>query len=91
MVKKLARRDLMFIFDYVVQRRKELGLSQKELAAVAGCSISVIKRFEANKPYNPNCRQIGRLAKALQVPANALLNCIWPMEIVWKPILRRSC
>lgn len=69
----------MNIFDFVRQRRKELGLTQQQLADKAGVSLSVVKRFEANKPYNPRGTNFIRMAKELKVEGDFLLwECTWP-------------
>lgn len=68
----------MLIFDYVKQRRKELGLTQKQVADLAGFSLSTAKRFEINKPFNPYGYNVQRLAKALGVSSDFML-----MELTW--------
>lgn len=69
----------MNIFDFVRQRRKEFGLSQQQLADKAGVTLSVVKRFEADKPYNPRGTNFIRMAKALEVETDFILfECIWP-------------
>ncbi|SDH82583.1 Helix-turn-helix domain-containing protein [Aneurinibacillus thermoaerophilus] len=66
-------------FEFIRQRRKEMGMTQKEVAEKAGLSLSVIRRFEANRPYNPLANKIFKLARAIRVDGNYLLmDCDWP-------------
>lgn len=57
----------MKLSKFVRQRRKELGLTQFEVANRAGFSVHVVRRFEANRPYNPLIQQVLRLYHALEV------------------------
>lgn len=52
--------------NVVSERRKELGLSQRQLAGLAKCSNSTVSRIE-NEVYGfvPNVRTLRKLAKVL--------------------------
>lgn len=66
------------IYEFVRNRRKELGLTQNELAEKANVTLSVIKRFEQKKPYNPRGKHVFKLAKAIKVDAEFLI-----MDFIW--------
>lgn len=71
----------MYIYDFVRNRRKSLGLTQQQLANIADISLSVVKRIESNNPYNPRGRNIYKLAHALQVePDRLVMDCKWGWE-----------
>lgn len=66
------------IYEFVKQRRKELRLTQKELANKANVSVSVVKRFEANRPYNPHGSTFLKMVRALKTTTNFLMfECVW--------------
>jgi transcriptional regulator with XRE-family HTH domain len=65
----------MNIFEFVSQHRKALGLTQKQLADKSDVTLSVVKRFEAKRPYNLNILKVIKVAKALQVTPQELLDC----------------
>ncbi|MEK4718160.1 helix-turn-helix transcriptional regulator [Priestia sp. FSL W8-0524] len=66
-------------FDSVRSRRKELGLTQKQLATKASVSLSVVQQLEGGKPYNPKSKNFFKVAKALEVEIDLLLfGCAWP-------------
>lgn len=68
----------MKIFEFVRKRRKELGLTQKQLAKKAGFSLTVVKKFEANKPYNPYGKTFIRMVNALEVEVDFMMfECEW--------------
>jgi len=69
------------VSEYVRNRRKELCLTQRQLAHKAGVSLSVVKRFEANKPYDPYGMTITKYCWALGIDCMyALLELEWPGE-----------
>ncbi|MEC1744156.1 helix-turn-helix domain-containing protein [Schinkia azotoformans] len=71
----------MTIYEFVKQRRKELGLTQKELADRATVSVSVVKRFEAKRPYNPRWCSFCKMAHALKADKEYLMSeCEWPEQ-----------
>jgi transcriptional regulator with XRE-family HTH domain len=47
------------------QLRREYGLSQEQLAAVAGISLTTIRRLERQPTASCRSRTLGRLAAAL--------------------------
>jgi predicted ATPase/transcriptional regulator with XRE-family HTH domain len=54
--------------EWVSRRRKGLDLTQRELAARAGCATATLKKIEADE-RRPSRELAGLLAVALQVPA----------------------
>lgn len=71
----------MYIFDFVKQQRASLGLTQQQLADKAGVSLYVVKRIEANRPYNPPGIKIIKVAKSIGVDWDYLSDhCQWPGE-----------
>lgn len=54
-------------------RRKELGLTQKELASEVKLSQNYLSELEKGK-FNPTAPVIIRLAKALEMSADELLG-----------------
>ncbi|MGO0058599.1 helix-turn-helix domain-containing protein [Brevibacillus fluminis] len=71
----------MMAFEFVRNKRKELGLTQQQLATKADLSLYVVKRFEANRPYNPLIVQVEKLAKAFHVTVDfLLLELTWPSK-----------
>lgn len=66
------------IFEFVKQRRRELGLTQVELAEKANVSLYTVKRIEAKRPYNPRGTTFMKLAKALEADGTfMLMECVW--------------
>ena len=57
--------------NIIREKRKELGLSQEELAKQCGVSRQTINAIENNK-YDPSLALAFSLAKALQVTVDAL-------------------
>lgn len=53
-------------------RRRQAGLSQEELAEMAGVSRETIHRLEHGE-INPHVETVGKLADALQLSVSALL------------------
>jgi predicted transcriptional regulator len=69
----------LLIQDFIRNRRNELGFTQVELANKAEFSVSVVKRFEDDKPYNPRGRTLLKMVKVLKVEGETLLfDCQWP-------------
>jgi predicted ATPase/transcriptional regulator with XRE-family HTH domain len=52
---------------WLKQRRRELGLTQKELAQIVGCSIITVRKFEADE-RRPSKAMASRLADSLNIP-----------------------
>lgn len=68
----------MMSFEFIREQRKKLGLTQMQLAKKAGFSVSVIKRFEAHRSYNPHGSHLISLGKVLNISSNFLL-----FELTW--------
>ena len=60
--------------EYLVKKRKELGLSQKDISDYLLISIPTISKWENNERF-PDLYSIGGLAKLLQVDLESLLKC----------------
>ena len=56
------------------QRRKELGLSQQELAKQCGVTRQTVNAIENNK-YDPTLALAFCLARVLGTPVDALFRC----------------
>ena len=54
--------------------RRRLGMSQEELATRAGVAQEAIARVEQNKRLSMRSDELGRLAEALDAPADELLG-----------------
>lgn len=59
--------------NYISTRRKELGLSQKDVADFLSISISTVSKYENGISY-PDLSLIGSLAKILKVDLISLIN-----------------
>lgn len=57
----------------IKQRRKELGLNQKEIAAFVGVSEATVSRWESGEITDTKRERIGKLAKILQVSPSDLI------------------
>jgi transcriptional regulator with XRE-family HTH domain len=66
------------VSDFVRERRKVLNFTQKELSAQAGVSLSVVRRFEANRPYNPDGRTFIKMTRVLEADPDFML-----LELEW--------
>ena len=58
----------------VKELRTKRGLSQRDLAKLAGITDPYITFFETDKRKNPSLAVLKRLAKALGVPVTTLLE-----------------
>src|SRR5512139_3406762 len=58
----------LFFGDWLKQRRKQLDLTQTELAEHAYCSVFALRKIEAGE-RRPSKQLAGMLAKALEIPA----------------------
>jgi len=54
--------------------REKLGLSQEKLARLADVSNNTIINIEAGKQQNPTIETISKIAKALNVSVNDLIQ-----------------
>ena len=59
--------------EYICRRRKELGLSQEDLAKRCGVSRQTVNAIENNK-YDPTLSLAFRLAKELHLTVDALFT-----------------
>ena len=55
-------------------RRDELGMTMKELAAKVGVSEATISRWEGGQIQNMRRDKIAKLAEALELPPSVLMN-----------------
>lgn len=65
----------MRLGDYIRQRRKELGLSQFDLAEKADLTTNFISSLERNMQV-PSVISLSKLADGLDVPATQLLELL---------------
>jgi transcriptional regulator with XRE-family HTH domain len=77
---KLEKKHRPVFSQNLVKFRKEKGLSQKDLADIAGLSQRMIVYYE-NKAVKPPIDKIGILAKVLNVEINDLLGISKDTEI----------
>ena len=54
--------------------RRRLGMSQEELATRSGVAQDTIARVEQNKRLTMRSDELGRIAEALDAPADELLG-----------------
>jgi predicted ATPase/DNA-binding XRE family transcriptional regulator len=59
----------LFFGDWLKQRRKQLDLTQTELAERACCSVFALRKIEAEE-RRPSKQLAGMLAKALEIPGD---------------------
>ena len=63
--------------------RQERGLTQSELASMAGVSRSLLTMYE-NETRNPNTKRLASIARALGVPPEALFDSgeeVWDIAL----------
>ncbi len=58
----------------LIELRKQKGYSQEKLAREAEVSFSTVAHIEADILTNPTLKTIRKLAHALEVPVQKLLN-----------------
>ena len=73
---------VLFRYDILRQRRKELGLTQEVLAELCGCSPRYLRNLETGKKRNPSAILVRRIAFVLQIPVEELL--IVQLEMSWE-------
>ena len=61
--------------SFIADRRKELGMTQREVSIASGLTVSAISMLEQRK-YNPAATSVVRLAKALKCEPGDILNDI---------------
>jgi transcriptional regulator with XRE-family HTH domain len=76
------------IGDSVARRRRELGLSQDELAQKAKLSRTYVSLIERNEAQNVSREVIERIAQALSVPTSKLSGQAEPAELFIPPALK---
>lgn len=62
------------IGDNIKKVREQKGISKQELADNAGYSFAYISMLENNKRPNPSIKTIDKIAKALNVPVEEIMN-----------------
>lgn len=60
--------------DYLARRRKELGLTQKEVADAVGVSEATVSRWESGEIANMRRDRIASLAKVLRSSAGFIMT-----------------
>ena len=60
--------------NYLSQRRRELGLTQKEVADAVGVAEATVSRWESGEIANMRRDRIAALAKVLQCTADFIMN-----------------
>ncbi|WP_326687456.1 helix-turn-helix domain-containing protein [Streptomyces sp. NBC_01795] len=70
--------------------RKRRGLSQRELAAASGISLSLIRKLEQGEIRDTRLESAHRLARALRVPTSRLIQrddvAVKPVAAPWRPL-----
>ena len=61
------------MLDLMRDRRKEIGLTQKELADFVGCSESTISQYESGK-RRPDYETLLKIAEVLHLSASEMLG-----------------
>lgn len=76
------------IFSYRLKTaRKEAGLKAKELAEILGISAAYLSQLEKGNRTNPGSDLIARIAAALKIPANQLIQpASLPLPTSGKPV-----
>lgn len=64
----------LFLGSFILERRKELGLSQKDIADHLNVSIPTVYLWEKNERL-PDLSLLGSLASLLKVDLESLINC----------------
>lgn len=70
----MSTRKLSTIAKNIRRRRKELGLSQDKLSKLAGVAYNTIVKIESGENPNPTIETLKKIAKALEIPIDALLK-----------------
>ncbi len=71
--------------EAIRKRRKELGLSQEQLAERVGVSYQQIQRYESGYSML-NVENIQRIAKTLQMPATSFFTAGQPHAVAETPL-----
>lgn len=67
----------MEIKDIIRNRRLELGLTMKELAARVGVSEGTISRWESGGIANMKRDKVALLSQVLGIPIDQLMGCVY--------------
>ncbi|WP_298595155.1 helix-turn-helix transcriptional regulator [uncultured Mitsuokella sp.] len=70
----------MNLGEYISQKRKEKGWSQRELAAASDISNAEISRIESGKRKEPSPSVLKSIANALSIPVEDLLQVAGVLE-----------
>lgn len=62
------------IGDNIGQRRRQLGLTQEQLAETAGLSVETVRKLEQNERTSARMSTLNQLARALRMPTSALVG-----------------
>ena len=64
----------MNLGEYIAEKRKERGMSQRDLATASNVSNAEISRLESGKRKEPSPSVLKEIAKALAIPYQELLQ-----------------
>jgi len=67
-------REISLIGKNIKKLRKQKGLSQDRLSKLADVSYNTVIKLESGGIINPSIDTVQKLAKALDVPVDALLE-----------------
>ena len=67
-------REISLIGKNIKKLRKQKGLSQDRLSKLADISYNTVIKLESGGIINPSIDTVQKLAKALDVPVDALLE-----------------
>lgn len=70
----IATEDAMVLQTKVKELREKMDLSQEDLARQAGLGLGVIQKIEQGKTKDPSSSRLLRIAKALGVSMEKLLD-----------------
>lgn len=63
-----------FMYETMANYRRERKLTQETLAEACGCSVRYLRDLERGVKSNPSGTLVGKLAYALEVPMEELLQ-----------------
>ncbi|MBU1137105.1 helix-turn-helix domain-containing protein [Patescibacteria group bacterium] len=70
----MSTRKLSTIAKNIRNKRKELGLSQDKLSKLADVAYNTIIKVETGENPNPTINTLQKIAKALKVSVDKLIN-----------------
>ena len=65
--------DSQVVGEKIKEKRKDLNLTQKELAEISGVSYSTLRKIETNIVKNPRVENLSRIADSLQLQIDTLV------------------